>query len=802
MANKVQTNFHTYFFIVSYPSSLGKDVDVLTDMKHKSVQPLKKLLERNFKLADGLQDYTVNVYSGDVMTYLIKDNEIVLNANKCRTFTIKIILKVQKNKFESKIEFLLDYDSFINFVNFDQIKKLIGKNIDPPQQINLTPLQYLSLFSEALIKIKKYKLNDPTYLEFLKYGMKIINSLGNVPFNLFLLIYEKILNSENLELLKMILDFFEIKKLQIPLELEELNMFQECLIVIYDDQKKYIENISKISCNNFILYLIKFYTLFIFYYSTKKDYQHVENIMIDLRDKNPYDNLILSKLFLSEYNYFYRNLPINQEIKMSLIDSFIFASNSYENLLVSFSMISEYIKGDLNTMLLILIKNYDKIYEICLNRNQSLKVNNYIKQKNDDNLSQIQNSLNILKQLKLNCGFKALDFNINMWDIYLNNTFNPEFFEFLKSYLIQSSLELKEVNEALEYISKYTRKDMVTIMELFVKNYDRLETICKNEINHINAFNYISPNINDNIDEIKKNLDYIIARKLSSNYPTILFKVDIWLFYINNKFNQEFLSYLENKLFEGVLYFEDIVDLMKYGSILRMNKFNLVLKFIIQYFDKITIYALKKKAHLDISKLIIINKDSDNLEEIYKLICEIINKEKCTKYKTFHIPINIWESYSQSQDLDCLRLIRKIIIKLSEMDSTLDENSIGLSKKIHKVGFQYIKDGKLVGEKLLEFLGIEEAFFNEEEIKSINETNEFQQSQINYHSENINNLQKQIKILNERIEMCTNEISNLKDENISLKSKINVLEMDSHKLKKRISECENGLNYLRSKIHY
>ena len=112
---------------------------------------MQKLLEKNFKAADGHQDYTAKVYAGDIMTYLIKDNEILINKNNKRMFHIKIALKVQKNKFASNIDVLLDYDSFINYINFETIKKLIGKDIDPPQQIKLTPFQYLSLFSEALI---------------------------------------------------------------------------------------------------------------------------------------------------------------------------------------------------------------------------------------------------------------------------------------------------------------------------------------------------------------------------------------------------------------------------------------------------------------------------------------------------------------------------------------------------------------------------------------------------------------------------------------------------------------------------
>ena len=65
-------------------------------------------------------------------------------------------------------------------------------------------------------------------------------------------------------------------------------------------------------------------------------------------------------------------------------------------------------------------------------------------------------------------------------------------------------------------------------------------------------------------------------------------------------------------------------------------------------------------------------------------------------YKVCDFNIKIWEPYSLTQNLDLLRLIRKIIIKLTEMDSTLNENDILLGKKIHDVGFIYIRQGKLV----------------------------------------------------------------------------------------------------------
>ena len=93
-------------------------------------------------------------------------------------------------------------------------------------------------------------------------------------------------------------------------------------------------------------------------------------------------------------------------------------------------------------------------------------------------------------------------------------------------------------------------------------------------------------------------------------------------------------------------------------------------------------------------------------------------------------------------------------------------------------------------------------FFLEDEIKGINETNEFQQAQINVNSNNFNNLQMQTKILAEKIEMCTSEIVSLKEENRSLKSRIYGLEIENTKLKQKVQNSENEINKLKGKVNY
>jgi FtsZ-binding cell division protein ZapB len=795
MSKQAQREFHTYYFIESHPKSLNNQVEVVLNVKHSSIQPLRKLIEKDFKSSND-EDFTVTVYAGDIFPSLIKEKEVKIVQNYIKAFPVKIAKKIQKNKFEGKVNAYLPMDCFVHFVNFDPIKKLIGKNIDPPPQIELLPFQYMSLFNEVLLVIERRKITEPTYIEFLRYGIDLLKTSGAVPFRLFLLIYEKIINTMNLELYNSIFDYFHIKKIEQPKNLNELDTYQEPLMLIYEEPSKFIENIKQIANVDFEKYLIKFYTVNLFYHSTYKNIEKIESIMLELRDKNPFDNLILAKLFLSEFNIFYRNIPINQELKLSLIDSYIQASSSYENLTCAFSMITEYVQSDFNTILLIIIKNYEKINKICVDNNKPFKINDYIIQKYEDDLTRVQNSLITIGQFKLNYGFEAIDFRIDMWDMYLIEGKNPQFLEFLKSHLIQTSLYLSEINKALSYIIKYTNKNFVTMLELFVKNYDKIEAICIAEKKYINIISYIQPNGTDNIEGIKQNLNYIIARKMKANYETLYFKIDIWLFYINNGFNNEFLLYLEKKLFEGALYYDDILDCLTYASTLRNKTFATVLEMIINNFEKIHIFIKNKKVSIDFSHYFVHKLNSDNIEQIYKLICIIIEKERIKNYKTVNFKISIWEPYSNIKDLNVLRYIRKIILQCYIMDKSLTERDIDLARKIHDVGFLYIRQGKLVGDKLLEFLGVEEAFYVEGQINDIIETNKYQQKQLDEHLLSINYLKEENIALKRRVSSCESDVSDLRSENNRLKNRVSGLEDDVSTLYSRVRSLESSVSCL------
>ena len=797
MANQSQIKYQTYLLIESHPASLGKNLEVKLDVKHTGAQPLRKILEKTLNLTDEHQDYIITIYAGDIMSSLIKDKEIKIIDGVIRAFPVKISLINQKNKFDSYINPSVDKDFFIPFVKFEEMKKFFGKRIEPPPHKQLSPIDYIPLFSEAILKGLKKQTKDPIYLEFLRFSVDKLKKLEIIPCKLFFLVYEKILNTQDIDLLNSILEIFNINKIESTKKFEELNTFKEGFMLIYDNQENHINQIKKIHNVNFLSYLIKFYTVIIFYHNQFDDISTIENILTELRDKNPYDKLILPKMFLSEFNNFYRSLKINLEIKMSLMAGYIQVSLTYENLLSAFSMISEYIKGDLNTIIATINQNYEKINDICYKSQKSLKINDYIVQKKEDDLAKIQENLINLGQNKLNKGYKAITFNNNLWDIYFKDGKNEIFLEFLESHLIQISLNFDEIREALEYIIKYTKKSMADMMELFVKNYDKLEAICKKENKYINAQYYLSPNKNDDPDAIIKYLDYIIDRKIKSKFETINFKIDLWFFYINNNFNQDFQLYIEKKLFEGAFYYEDIMDCINYGISQRHKNFSLVLKLFIDNFEKINDFIQKKNEYLEITRYVEFKEAQDNLDEIYRLISELINLEKIKGYKTFNFPIQIWEPYSRRKDLDYLRLIRKIIIKLSEMDNTLNENDLQLIQKIHDTGLMYIKERKLSGNNLLEFLGYEEMFYNQAQFNFFTTMNLILKAEITKNLEEINLLKEQNENLVSRLEHCENKIDDLKKENTELINRIDECESDIKSNSRNIRDCESDIRNLK-----
>ena len=305
-------DFNTFYFIESHLKTMLNDIEVIIESSHKYIKPLRKILEKEFKTKN--EEYTISVYGIDFKPALIKKKEIK-DINGIQSFDLNLRLKIKKNKFDSQNYININKDSFNPFIKFEMMKKIFGKDVFPPPQCPLTNLEIIQIFKEALIVKERKKIDDPTFQELLKFGVILLKSMEKYELILFLMLYVDILNINNLQLIKEIFEIFNFEKIIKPLNSNALSEYQEKMELLYNDQKTIFEKIKKMPLCNFKSYLIKFYTIHIYIYFTAENMEACERIMVDLRDNNPYDNLILAKLYFSEYAQFYKNIPISTEIQ-------------------------------------------------------------------------------------------------------------------------------------------------------------------------------------------------------------------------------------------------------------------------------------------------------------------------------------------------------------------------------------------------------------------------------------------------------------------------------------------------------
>ena len=139
-------------------------------------------------------------------------------------------------------------------------------------------------------------------------------------------------------------------------------------------------------------------------------------------------------------------------------------------------MISEYIDADINQILSLVVNYYPKIFKICKNFCNVIKLDDYIKPKTTDNLEKLQENLDNLRKKLSSNELKTITIKLDIWKLYLDMETNQQFLEFLSSYLIKISKKFFELKEVLNFITKYLKKDMDKMMKLFIKNYDKLES--------------------------------------------------------------------------------------------------------------------------------------------------------------------------------------------------------------------------------------------------------------------------------------------------------------------------------------
>lgn len=789
---------NTLYFLESHLEVLNKDITIVLESSSKYFKSLRKLEEKVF-LDKDKQPFIVSAYAVDYNSKDLKKKE----SKDGKTCILKLSQKDKNgDKFESQILILLNKDTLIPSIKFEPMKKLFGKIVSAPMKLNLSTLQEIQMLSDALAKDGK-KENEQTFLELQRFGLNSLNKMDKYEMNLFYILYIDILNGGDKYLIKDIFGIFDLKKMIKPVNQQSLYIYFEKMEAIYKNQIQIFDIIKTIPNCKFNSYLIKFYTIYINLYSSIESYENCDRIINDLKDNNPFDNLILSKLYLSEYSSFYRNIPISNNIKNSLIVKYINSSENYDNLQIAFSIIKDYINSDFAIILSIIIDNYEKINDICLRRKLPLKLNDYIITKENDDLSKIQYYLDILTQKKLNYKYKCIDIELRTYDLYLSNLEkNQKFWEFFKSNIIFGSLSYEEITEDLTYISRYFGRDFIKMLELIVTNYDKLREICMNEKKHIIISNYIEQNKNNDIEKIKEYLNFIITQKLKDQYETILFDVNIWNYYVFNQFNMDFLTYLEKKLYEGSINSKDIDDCLQYSSNFRSKNFLSMLQIINFNFNIIQDISTREKVKFSIAKFIHQQPNNDDLLKIYDQIKIIIEKEQQNSHPSINFDIKIWMPYTQCLVLATLRFIRKIIIECKKMEPDLNEDTILLTRKIHDIGYVEIKNGTLTGEKLLEFLGDEEIYYRDKTTYDLYQKNVDIQNQLNNHANVINELNKQHANLVKVVNDLQKKVADLTTQNAAAQNRIRQLESENSKINGELSRIYSDIRSLKIRANF
>ena len=310
----------------------------------------------------------------------------------------------------------------------------------------------------------------------------------------------------------------------------------------------------------------------------------------------------------------------------------------------------------------------------------------------------------------------------------------------------------------------------------------------------------ITTNVNDNQEKIKEYLTYISDEKTKDQYETINFNINIWKFYVLNKCNYEFLSFIETKLYDSSLNSKEIMDYFDFSSNFRNKSFVSMLEIILYNIDKIIHIFKNEMKNIFIESYIIQQEKTDDLEKIYELIKEIIEKEKENSYCFIKFNVNLWLPYSQTDKLDILKFIRKIIFECKTMEPELNEDIIQLAKKIHDVGFSEIQRGILEGEKLLQFLGEDEAFYVNKQINECIQKNLILQNQVITQANEIQGLKNMNSVLTNRIGILEAQVMQLSDKTNAINGKLHYLEGEKNRLDVKIEGIKNEHSNLDKKV--
>ena len=656
------------YFIETHLVKEDSSIEIFVDPKNPYVTYFNLIYQ---KPINNNKEYIYKIYKVE-----IKDMD-----SKKDNIELKIYLKKDKTQYESKNIIDLKTNNFLGLIKFENYKGWLG-TYKPPMSFQLNTFQIVRILNEILLFNEQIKYTDSIFYDFNNYALFLYNKLSQNKFELYILLYINIINGNNHLLIQKIFNLFLVN------EDEDKNNnyiylaeYKKDLDDIYRNQNILIDKIlfyinNNTFTKNLEFYLKRFYTIYVYYLSHLKEKESIEFIFRELID-NKFDNLILSKLYLSEYHLFYKNIIISNEIKLSLINKLIKSSMNYNHLLTAFSLIAEYVNKDFVRILAIITENYGKINDICFNEKKQLIIKNYIKQ-----------------------------------------------------------------------------------------------------------------NVSDDLNKIEEYFNIILTNKKENKYSCFYFSVDIFLFFVEKFNNIKFLSSLERKLFDSLINFDDLVFYFIFASNIRNKNIILILQLIINNFEKINFFCKAENNFLIIEEYIDPN-IKDNLIQVKELITTIVEKQKAASYNSIKFNVKLFELYSNTNDFEQLKLVKSIINIIKQIDF-INEELIGLSTKIHEIGINMIKEGKIDNEKLLLFLKEDEIIYNEKKINDLVSTTIFLNQENNLRKNQCMLLEKENNIRIKQINDLTTEVNNVKNENKLLNSKIDSLLSSVSILQRQIKEINKN----------
>jgi hypothetical protein len=232
---------------------------------------------------------------------------------------------------------------------------------------------------------------------------------------------------------------------------------------------------------------------------------------------------------------------------------------------------------------------------------------------------------------------------------------------------------------------------------------------------------------------------------------------------------------------------------MDFSSHYRSKNFISFLEILLFNFDRIQFILKNKQKMIDIQKYIIQQPQTDDIDKIAELIKKIVEKEKINGFCCIKFYENIWVPYTQCDNVEILKKIRRIITECKTIDPQLSEDTILLSQRIHDYGLGQIQKGALKENQLLQFLGEEEAFYVDRQIQGcVNQMNANANEIVALKTEN-NSLKTQLAIVDAKA-------IGLTEENALLIKRVNELQNEVNSLKIKAEDNKSHLKALELRI--